>query len=304
MENTAVWFKGSNGLNDKVDPFRLRFDKEAGVSDLAIAYNVVHDRTGGISRRLGFSSAVVEGNCHSLFFEGGECLFVKDTSLCVLAGDFSYKVLKTVAAGKKMSYAQIGDRIFFSNGDEIGFVRGGVAEEMDAVENPRMPDSTKEYSSMPAGSIIRWFNGRLYCVQGSVIWYSEPFGYNLINLAKNYFPMPADVIMLEPVGGGFYVGTRNAVYFFAGMDAEDVVVRKVGLDPAIEGTAVVVNGADVLDGRVDGGLGIMWTGKEGIYFGSWKGNVVNLTKDKLTYPSAISGGATANSEMYIVTLEP
>jgi len=46
-------FSGATGINNIVDPVRLKFDPDTGIGELAEAVNVVIDQTGRISRKHG-----------------------------------------------------------------------------------------------------------------------------------------------------------------------------------------------------------------------------------------------------------
>ena len=122
-----IIFRGSSGLNVNVDPTRIFFDPESGISDLAAAYNVDHDRTGRISRRKGYTK-VNDTAFHSIFYGGSDIIGVTGTSLCVLSNGLAeYRVIDTVTADAKLSCVQLADAICWVNGHEKGFIRNGVS---------------------------------------------------------------------------------------------------------------------------------------------------------------------------------
>ena len=123
----VIWFKSSTGLNNKVDPVRASYHPELGVQELSIAENVDFDSTGRPSRRKGWASTTVTTDSHSLFSAGGQCLFVTGTSLCSLDTDFAVDVIRTVTEGARMRYCLVGDKIYYSNGNEIGYARAGIS---------------------------------------------------------------------------------------------------------------------------------------------------------------------------------
>ncbi|HBF43032.1 MAG TPA: hypothetical protein DDW42_05260, partial [Desulfobacteraceae bacterium] len=116
MTDTLNIFTGSTGLNTEVDPVRLPFEPQSGVQDLAVAYNVDHDATGRISRRKGFSATTRTENAHSLWCDGGECLFASGTSLYVLNPDFTLTSVATITDGARLSYVQVHNKAFWANG--------------------------------------------------------------------------------------------------------------------------------------------------------------------------------------------
>jgi hypothetical protein len=171
------------GLNILVDPVRIAFDPDSGVQDLAVAYNVDHDRTGRVSRRKGFAQTDRTEDVHSLWCDGGECFFVSGTSLCVLGSDYTYKTIATVTAGARVSYLQFGKRAYWMNGFEKGYVEESVAYSWDKGAYVG-PDTQREFSGPPIGTIIRYRAGRAYIVQGPVIWYSEPYSWSYDALCR------------------------------------------------------------------------------------------------------------------------
>jgi hypothetical protein len=134
MATPITVFSGSTGLNTKLDPTRVRFDREAGISDLAVAYNIDHDASGRISRRKGYSATAVLSAVHSLWAatETGPCFFVTGTSLCELHTDYSYTALATVTAGARVRYAQLANKTFWLNGFEKGLIQYSTAESWTA----------------------------------------------------------------------------------------------------------------------------------------------------------------------------
>lgn len=304
MATPLVWLRSSRGLNNKVDPVRVAYDPSVGVTDLTEAVNIVHDYTGAISRRLGYTATDITSECHSLFCEGGECLFVTGNALCVLANDFRYTPIRNVTVGANVSYAQVGEKIYYVNGHEKGFVMNSLSYDWAKAPDPRYPDATRTHIDPPIGTIVRLFNARIYIAQGNVVWHSEPFGYNLFDPARGYFVTPGRVTMIRPVKQGLFVSTESRTYFYRGVVPEEFIVETAALYPVIEGTDAEADGSNILNGEL--GLGVLgiWTTPQGICIGLPSGEVVNLTLNKLDYPNALRGAGLCTDEKYIFTLEP
>ena len=200
----AVWFKESFGLNTKYDHSRIPYDSERGVLELSESLNVNHDYTGSLTRRLGYAATDITQPCHSLFWEGGECLFVTGDALCILAKDLSYKSIRNVAPGARLSYAQIGDATIYVNGSQKGVVKNGASYEWTKPDNVQAKDTTRVWDDPPVGEIVRLFAARAWVVSGNVIWYSEPFNYNLFQMGRNYIPLPGKIVMFRPLLGGAF----------------------------------------------------------------------------------------------------
>lgn len=299
---TIPWFKQTVGLNDKIDPGRLVYTEKDGVLELAEAYNVDIGESGDISRRLGYTTTAVTASSHSLFCDGGVCLFVTGGALCVLAEDMSYTPIRNVTTGVRMSYCQMGDVTYYMNGSERGVVKNGSSWSWDKPSTVRYPDSTRVYIDPPTGSIVKSYAGRVWIAKGNVLWYSEPFLYNTFNAARGYIAFPGKIVMVAPVIDGIYVSTEAMTYFIQGADPNKMQLVKVSNYGAIIGTDVTVDGIAVNNGKYSSLLMPMWTTNQGICLGLQGGQVANLTYDRLTYPRVTEGGAVYTGKRYIVTL--
>ena len=96
------------GLNNKVDPVRLRYDPEQGVSELSEATNITIDVTGRAQRRLGWN-LVTAGEFHSIWCDGGDAFAIQETpswgSIMLVAPDLSVSgVLSGLSKNKRMSF--------------------------------------------------------------------------------------------------------------------------------------------------------------------------------------------------------
>lgn len=295
-------FSGSNGLNVKIDPARLRYDPSSGVQDLAVAYNVDHDQTGRISRRKGYEATIRTENIHSLFCEDGPCLFITGNKLCLLNADFTYTELATVTPGAKMRYCEVADRLYYANGSEIGYVKDGAANDW-VVGTYYGPETTRTFTGPPIGTRVASHNGYMYMITGSIAWHSEPFGPDLWDLARNFLPFATKIRMFYPLVGGIFVSSERATYWLQGDVPQEMVRRTVATYPVIEDTETPVDLSKVTTGEMRG-VGVMWTAAEGICLGLPTGEMLNLTEGKLVYPSSLRGAALTLDDKYISLLEP
>lgn len=81
--------------------------------------------------------------------------------------------------------------------------------------------NTQHMSPLPKGcEYIAAWQGRMYASQYdptsdmSVVWCSEPLGFHLFDLQKNFFMLPGRVTMLAPHDDALVVGTDKAVYAY------------------------------------------------------------------------------------------
>ena len=154
MATERRFFRASTGLNTVRDPVRIDYDWREGISDLAAAINVTISSSGRINRRKG-KTLKVPLDSHSLFCDGGECVFVYDSGLYLLETNFSYRLLRSLSSNDRMAYTQVGDRIYFTNNQDLGYVENGIACTWAKTTDYVGPDHSQEIISpiMGVGSI-------------------------------------------------------------------------------------------------------------------------------------------------------
>lgn len=298
-----IWFTGSSGLDNQEDSVRHEYVAEKGVAAARVAVNVEYSRDGRVSRRKGWKYTDVGSSCHSLFCDGGECLFVTGDALCVLFTDFSYKAIRNVTTGERVRYQQVGSRIYYMNGREKGYVLNGVSYGWDLpAQAYGVKDSTKVWSAPPVGTILAYFNGRMYIVQNYIVWATEPYNLSVVNMTGGYVSFEAPVTMFHPVKDGVWAGTADRVSFLRGTDLTDFRFERKGLFGAVEGTDVGVDCSVISDGRVPG-IGVIFTSEKGQYLGTESGELIPLTDRRLVLPRASVGAASIVGKKYVVSLE-
>ena len=302
----------TTGLNTKVDPARLPYDPEKGIADLAVAYNVDIDDTGRVGRRKGFTQQV-STDCHSLFCDGGACLYVTGDALTLLRTDYGTKALRNVHAGSVMRYAQVNDETYYCNGWQTGRVADEVSMSWVMADTWYGPDTDREYSDPPVGTDVAFHGGRMWVVEGDTVWYSEPFGLNYFDLAGCYFKFNTGVRMIRPVKEGIFISSSVATYFFRGLgDPKEYYKIKVADFPVVQYTDVRVFGKLVLyqggEFTIDtsfGDMSAMWMSEEGICYAGYDGTFKNLTKYKVEkLPAALSGAGLLYKGNYFGLLNP
>lgn len=306
MAKPLTIFRASMGLNIKADPTRIAYDKESGVQDLAVAFNVDHDHTGRINRRKGYAATSRTESVHSLWCDGGPCLFVTGSSLCSLAADYSYVAIATVTPGAPVDYEQVLDKTFWVNGYEKGQVVNN--ENSDWIIGTYYgPETKRQLSDPPIGTIVAAYSGHMYIAKGEFLFYSEPYSLSAFDLSRGFLPIGSQIRMVRPVDDGIYVGTHKAVYFLSGKDPKKFSSNKVVNSPVIKGTDQEVDlskiGYENLR-QLQTGNGAVWTCEEGICLGMPNGHVFNLTHRKLTARSALSGSGLVMGDRYLALLNP
>lgn len=119
--------------------------------DLATALNVDIDDARNLLRRKGYSAVVTAALDRDLWATGGVCLGVGSNALKLVNPDLSLVTLRPgLTSGRALSYAPVGNRIFYANGVENGCVQNGVHRTW-GVAPPAMPVATSTGGVLRAG---------------------------------------------------------------------------------------------------------------------------------------------------------
>jgi hypothetical protein len=288
------------GLNNKADPSNLIADPESGLCELAVAFDVDIDRSGKrISRKKGYTRVYI-GKWHSLYPFGNNCLGVSKGNLVALHKDKSYTVIQDIDPVAKVSYVTIGDRAYFSNGIDKGYVietesfPWGYSEYIG-------PLTDKKLVGPLAGYPIEIYNGFMCIAVDNFIFYSMPFSYHSYCL-KDYSAFPSKVKMVKAVKDGLYISDETTTYYLNGNDPREFFQTIVADYPVIPGTEKIIDGQKIGKGDILQRV-IMWTSREGICLGGPDGLFLNLTMDKLIIPDSSSGAGICIDDKYVCALK-
>lgn len=163
------------------------------------------------------------------------------------------------------------------DGEVLGRV-GQVDGSLDIVAPPNLGArcQTLNLAAMPAGSIVRFSNGRLLVAVGNLLVYSEPFSLGLTNPSKNYIPFPAPITVVEPCGTGVFVAA-DKTYWIAGE------ITQASLAVKLPYGGVAGSGArDTLSAET-----ALWLSERGLVVGTADGTATAVQASRL----ALSGGA-------------
>jgi hypothetical protein len=305
-----VLFRRTNGLNTKVDPVRLEYDHDSGISELAAGLNIDIDDTGRIRTRAGQRLSQLTLPYHSLFCRDGQNLFgVTGTELHHIAPDLTSAVIlrSGLTPGARMAFCQEdaasgGYTAFYANGHEKGRIVGG--RDLPWAAGAYVGTATvRRYVDPPAGTKLALYNGRAYVAKGCVCWYSERFAYGWFH-GSQYLPFATAARMIHPVDGGIFFGTEDKVYFYRGPQPEEFDVVVVADYPVVEWTDVSLPAKDIPLLEQPEGDALLVTTQEGICCGGAGGKWLNLTGARVDLPLAKNGAATCLDGRYIGLLEP
>ncbi len=150
--------------------------------------------------------------------------------------------------------------------------------------------STQFKSALPAGDVLALYNGRTYSAVGNVLWYSDPYNYELCDMRTNYLQFDSKVMIVAPVRDGIFVGTETETVFLAGDDPS--VFQSVVVSPAgsARGTLSYADPRFVTAAGMKGKTP-MWVTTHGIAAGGDSGVFVELTSDRYVLPEVSSGAS-------------
>ena len=131
-----VEFAGFLGLRNNIAP--ELFSR----ADLVTAMNVDIDDALRVRRRKGSSAPLTGAIDRDLWAAGSVCLGVGSNALIQLFPDYTTKSLRSgLTPSRPMAYAALADRVYYSNGVELGCVQNGVSRTWGLVL-PGVPVAT------------------------------------------------------------------------------------------------------------------------------------------------------------------
>ncbi len=146
-------------------------------------------------------------------------------------------------------------------------------------QGPQCP--TLNLRPMPAGQIVRWFNGRLLAAVGPMLAYSEPFAPALHNPARGYIPFASRIVLLEPCQTGVFVATADETFWLSGNDIDGAEVVRVLPYGAVDNAVA----------RPENDNTVWWFSARGLVVGAQDGSVKNLQEDTVAVSPAQSGAS-------------
>ncbi len=297
---------GSTGLNNIVDPVRLKYDADTGVAELAEAVNVDIDNTGRVSRRAGQETVSI-GAYHSLFCDKADCFVVEDraadAAIFKVATDFTLSGVRSgLTKGARVSFCQIGGKTYYANGYQNGVIEAGISSPWPSSTYVG-PDTSRSYSPAPVGTHLAFFSGCMWIAKDNVVWVSEPWAFGLFDMARRFFQFGSNVTMIKPVAGGVWVSDEEKTGFVAAGEKFEQAqfVKKLNF-PAhewSENIELVDLSQSVFQVQ---GLSAVWSCDAGLCIGSPDGQLIVTTEKKLIYPKGAQGATLVDKNKAINTV--
>lgn len=261
-------FFGVNNVDEAYRLFPVVKDN-VNVYPVREANNIDIDNTYAASSRSGYTSVLSGTDIHSLWSDGARCFYVDGTSLKELDVNYNSTVLRVVTSSARMVYVHVNDRYYFTNGYEIGYIKGAATYGcMDPSREFKLP--------LPAGSHIEYFMGCLFVSVRNVLYISDPL-CDYYDTRTGYRQFTDDITMIRAVDNGLYISDKK-VWFVRGKGNDEFNRVEVESSPAIPYTDVRTS-AESMGYGVSGDVAL-WTAASGICIGDSGGTVKNLTEDR------------------------
>lgn len=221
------------GLNNRTHPTKLYSENGQYLSE---AINVDITDEYGIARRLGTTPLVSSlVNAHSLSsFMDRYALFADGTNLYCF--DTQEEALSTltaeITADAPISYTDIGDALWWSNGRERGVIRYTAG----TVENTAWPellqtiyDTDREIAEFPLVDLLHYFSGSLYgAARGEMFVYvSIPYRPTTIDALAGYLAVPGGINWVSNVDDSLVVGTDEGIFAYLGNGVSSFKQRRI-----------------------------------------------------------------------------
>lgn len=147
-DQDIVAYTAFTGVRNDVQPERFEH------TDLAVAQNIDIDKTGEIRRRDGYTSQIA-GASHSVWANAQEtiCLFAQGKTLYSLSADMFQTAIATLQYDGPISYEQVNDRVYFSNGVDTGVIEQAAVRSW-GVAPPNLPTISVGTGYMPCGTYL------------------------------------------------------------------------------------------------------------------------------------------------------
>lgn len=143
--------------------------------------------------------------------------------------------------------------------------------------------SAGKYPPTGRGPLAQSF-GRVYIADGCVLWATDPFQFEQVDMASGYKLFESRITFTASVTTGVFIGTTNGVFFMGG-EFSTATLRNVSSQGAPEQVPQEIDLAYVLKGEQQG-VGVLFMTDGGICVGTHNGEVINLTNKQFEFPKA------------------
>lgn len=189
------------------------------------------------------------------------------------------------------------------------FRLAGTPGAINTAIKPTKPANNRYLQRMIGGSIVRYWNGRLWVARGSTVYRTQSMRYGLYKPTADFMQFPGEVVMLEPVTAGLYVGVRDdGIYFVRAEPDDKYSLRRTGARAPIAGISTRVAAGELggLGEGVDqrGELYALWLARNGFVIGTAEGRIIEVQRNRIRLPAAqwTASGALAIHDRHAIAV--
>lgn len=131
---------------------------------------------------------------------------------------------------------------------------------------------------------LAWLFGRILIADGNVLWATDPYQYELVDMIAGYKMFESEITFVGNVSNGVFIGTQTGVFFMSG-PFEAAQLTRVSTHRTPKQVPQPIDMAEVLKGD-DQGVGLLFMTDGGVCVGTAGGQVTNLTNKIFEFPKA------------------
>lgn len=288
MPTKTVHYGRCLGIWNRVEPDMIKHpNPEDDSYALYTGLNIDIDNIGDVSRSSGYSLPVFAGKCHSMWSDKAELrgFFVRNGSLFTFGPTEGEVLLATGLGDGQMSFAEVDENVYFSNGSVIGYIDSD--NNVHPIETPE--EALK--SPIPPAHYLEVYKGSLYGLIDDILWYTDAGKYRQFDPERNIRRVDGTGTMLKATADGLFVGTDKEAIFLQGDDPRSFALSQVSKFGVLPGTVDTVEGTLVTTDGLGTGRFVIWTGVESVCVGGPGGRVVKLSNAHFKLPEGKTQGA-------------
>lgn len=269
--------------------------------DLVRALNVEIDDAGQLRRRRGYTRKL-PGRWHSVATPSDRTFGVCNGMLGEVTPGYQFLPLQQVG-DDRLSYVAVGDTVYFSSRSASGKIVGtqvlpwGSRNDQGIFVSPVMtpdeflgPVGGRLFHSPPLATEIEFYKGRIYLGAGNILWATELYLYDYVDLTRNFVQFKAPITGIGATTDGIYVGTEQQLVFLEGTMSEGFKITEIASSPVLRGSMITLPNSKVhpqaMDQPVADGDALLIMTQVGVCAATPGGSIYNLTQDRVVFPKA------------------
>ena len=149
---------------------------------------------------------------------------------------------------------------------------------------------TQDLKPPPPGNIVKYFQGHMYIADQNILWYSQPWMYDLFDYRRNYFYFDRPITAICPVQGGLWV-SAGSIFYLAGKDPLRASLTEKEPVEIIPGSEVKIPGAYLFIENTPIGFKWLVHTSRGIFALYNDGLLLNMSEKHVAIPEADTAAA-------------